>query len=528
MPHRVASFFRSSTENITTTAATALKSAATRRRDSSSRSAGTTRPRFSSRDLLADRAHSYASSVSDEGEEGIFAIGMPEITNTSSHSSHGSSAVAPSSNNNTTTHKKHRISLPFGRSSRDSHENASASLDWKIESPPIVFYGDADNSTGALVSGQLFLEVKEDWLEVDVFEASINVHVTHKKPFQTHCTDCANQLTELKKWRFLRQPTTLPRGTHQYPFSILLGGHLPASMETPLCSITYEFKAEAITSRSPTQASAGSCAPIRLEKTLDVRRSLPEPDAPHHSVRVFPPTNIKATTQYDQVVHPAGKHTMSLRLDGLSSTNHKTKTVEHWKLKKVTWRLEETIKTVAPACERHSPAQPTLSAPETQAAKKGVARSETRVLGDKPLFDGWKADYSGDGNVELEIEYGIVAAHRHLAHTPRYAGDSRSRDGTEVSHSLMVEMVVSKEWSPVGKPHLTTQTGTGRILRMHFSVSVSERAGLGVSWDNEAPPLYQDVPPSPPTYPDREGLIDYSNLEPLEAAERTSVEESHA
>jgi hypothetical protein len=37
--------------------------------------------------------------------------------------------------------------------------------------------------------------------------------------------------------------------------------------------------------------------------------------------------------------------------------------------------------------------------------------------------------------------------------------------------------------------------------------------------------MYQDVPPSPPTYPEGEGLIDYDSLEPLEA-ERQSVEEN--
>jgi arrestin-related trafficking adapter 1 len=227
MPHRVANFFRSSTENITTTAATALKTAATRRRDSSSRSAGTSRPRVSARDLLSDRALSYASSVSSEGEEGLFAIRMPEVTETStrtsSHSASGAPpAPAPASSagttttTTTTTHKKHRSLLPFGRSSRESHENASAGLDWKIESPPLIFYGDADNSTGALMSGQLLLEVKEEWLEVDVLEATMNVHVVQKRPFQHHCSNCANQHTELKKWTFLRQPTTLSRGKFRH------------------------------------------------------------------------------------------------------------------------------------------------------------------------------------------------------------------------------------------------------------------------------------------------------------------------
>jgi len=69
-----------------------------------------------------------------------------------------------------------------------------------------------------------------------------------------------------------------------------------------------------------------------------------------------------------------------------------------------------------------------------------------------------------------------------------------------VTHQLVVEMVVSQEWAPVNKPSLVTHTGVGRILRMHFGTILTERAGIGISWDNEAPPIYQDVPPSPPAY----------------------------
>ena len=35
---------------------------------------------------------------------------------------------------------------------------------------------------------------------------------------------------------------------------------------------------------------------------------------------------------------------------------------------------------------------------------------------------------------------------------------------------------------------------------MHFSSILTERGGIGISWDNEAPPIYQDVPESPPAY----------------------------
>jgi hypothetical protein len=91
----------------------------------------------------------------------------------------------------------------------------------------------------------------------------------------------------------------------------------------------------------------------------------------------------------------------------------------------------------------------------------------------------------------------------------------------------MVEMVVSQEYAQVGKPNLVTQTGVGRILRMHFATVLTDRAGLGISWDNEAPPVYQDVPPSPPSYMEEtrclaDGTIEEA-IEPLDSVLHSAV-----
>jgi hypothetical protein len=75
-----------------------------------------------------------------------------------------------------------------------------------------VFYGDAENSSGALVSGQLFLDVlREEGLDLESFTATLKIHVTHKRPFNAHCHDCANQYTELKSWNFLQRPVLLTK-----------------------------------------------------------------------------------------------------------------------------------------------------------------------------------------------------------------------------------------------------------------------------------------------------------------------------
>lgn len=99
-------------------------------------------------------------------------------------------------------------------------------LDWQLESPPIVMYGDPESSTGALLSGQLFLDVKDDALEIESLNATLNIHVTQKRPFANHCTDCANQYTELKTWCLLPHPLIMAKGriTHLLYLPALLSG----------------------------------------------------------------------------------------------------------------------------------------------------------------------------------------------------------------------------------------------------------------------------------------------------------------
>lgn len=416
--------------------------------------------------------------------------------------------------------KKNRLSIiPFVRSSSKDRTAPSSSpslaIEWRIESPPIVFHGSPQNSTGALVSGQMFLNVKQDVIELDAFTAVLNLHVLQKRPFQNHCTDCQSQVSNLKSWTFA-QKKTLTRGKHAFPFSVLLPGHLPATTDTPLVAIGYDFHADAVyISDSP------NTTPLRFQRPFIVKRSQPEPDLPHHSIRVFPPTNIKASAHYMTVVHPIGINHVTLRLDGLHSHNTKGKVIDIWKLKRLTWRLEETIKTIAPACDKHAQ---NVSAVDSEAGRKGLPRKDLRVLGEKQIHDGWKSNYTNsDGSIEMEFDYAVNARRPHSKQPVGVACDTRSGDGTEVTHSLLLELVMSKEYAQEGKPSISAPTGTGRILRMHYAVTMTDHAGLGVSWDEETPPVYQDVPGAPPGYGGELGeLIAYEELELLDA-QRGSV-----
>ena len=122
------------------------------------------------------------------------------------------------------THNRKRRRLPFSLSwpGKEEERPAPAVLKCVVESPPVVFHGASDQSTGALVSGLLVLEVLDERLEVDNLEASIVVKVFQKRPFQGHCGECSVAEEELKQWSFLRHPVTLLKGTRLSPCSVPL------------------------------------------------------------------------------------------------------------------------------------------------------------------------------------------------------------------------------------------------------------------------------------------------------------------
>lgn len=123
-----------------------------------------------------------------------------------------------------------------------------------------------------------------------------------------------------------------------------------------------------------------------------------------------------------------------------------------------------------------------------------MAHQDVRTIGSVEIKSGWKSDYSTpDGSIEMEFPFGIRPDSRPVC-------DMKAEDGTEVSHILVVEMIVAEEFAPIKRPTQITPTGAARVLRMHFNVTVTERSGLGISWDEEQPPLYENVPASPPGY----------------------------
>lgn len=400
-------------------------------------------------------------------------------------------------------HKRLSLSLISPKSSSNKlPQHQSATLDVLIESPPLVFYGPAASSTGALLSGQLILKIHEDSMAIEDFKMKLILEVTRKRPFHSHCPECSTSDEDLNSWTFLAGPATLRRGEHTFPFSFLLQGHLPATMKGALSNIDYVLRG-AITPKNG--------EPIKISQKLDVKRAIQPPETPRHSIRIFPPTNLTANCELPAIIHPIGETMVSMRIDGVVKRNVEAKSQTQWKLKRLTWRLDETQKTISPACPKHAAKLGTA-----EEGKKGIAHQDVRTIGQEEMKSGWKADYSSpDGSIELEFPFSIRSDAKPVC-------DMKTEDGTEVTHVLVVEMIVAEEWCPFKKLNQCTPTGAARVLRMHFNTQVTERAGLGISWDEEQPPLYENVPASPPAYGvaepyDGEPIPDYDDLEPLDS-----------
>lgn len=209
MPHRVVDFFRASTHTFENqVSGLAKKTHSSNRRRDSPNGRGT-RERS---ELLA----AYVSSEEDTEERDAHA---PPYTPRVKMADSRTNSLSSDSHSNSHKEKEHghhhRISFPgihFGRSNKESYVHRPATLDWKLESPPIIMYGTPDTSSGALLSGQLFLDIKEEALEIDSLVATLNIRITQKRPFANHCNDCASQCTELKKWCLLEHPLVMTKG----------------------------------------------------------------------------------------------------------------------------------------------------------------------------------------------------------------------------------------------------------------------------------------------------------------------------
>lgn len=403
------------------------------------------------------------------------------------------------------------------RNSKDEPAAPTAKLDVLVESPPLVCYGSPANSTGALFSGRLRVAISELAGEVvlNQFDVRIVSKTTTRKPVSSHCSGCVTRTDELTHMNFLADNLTLKAGDHDFPFSYLFPGHLPASCDASLGRVEYFVMAYA-------KSTTGE--EFNLQMPLNVRRAL-LPGNDKSSIRIFPPTNLTGRVVLPSVVHPIGQFPIEMTLSGVVDKGDETQT--RWRLRKMMWRIEEHQKIVSTACQKH--------AHKIGGEGKGVLHQETRVIGHNEEKSGWKTDFdTAGGEISMQFEASINP-------TTNPVCDMAAPGGLEVKHNLVIELIVAEEFCQNRNTRTITPTGAARVLRMQFNLHVTERSGLGISWDEEMPPIYEDVPASPPGYAklddtrsvieDYRGsplpLPDYDELERMESL-RLDSDSSHS
>jgi hypothetical protein len=319
----------------------------------------------------------------------------------------------------------------------------------------------------------------------------------------------------MKKWNFAPEPLTLDVGERKFPVSYLFEGKLPATTHSHLCMIDYHFIVNVKTKDGHD---------IRFSKTIELRRAI-HPGNDRNSVRVFPPTNVTANLTHNPVIYETGDIPIVLKLDGMARTEKANQL--RWRMRRLVWRIEESEKIVSNPCPKHVDKVP--------AGSSGIQHEYTRIIGEAELDrvkTPWKTDLSA-GEVYCEFTAQLNAT-RKATHD-----ESTPERGILISHALILEMVVVEEAAPLRRLNQGVPTGVARVLRATFPLTLTERAGLGVAWDEETPPVYQDVPPSPPRYhntsadtvaldelANEPGFEDLRLGEPLDPARATAVRAS--
>lgn len=325
------------------------------------------------------------------------------------------------------------------------------------------------------MSGNLKITILSKTLDLEQVKMELIAHISTRRPIHPNCKACKSRQTIMKTWNFFEHSTTLPHGTHLYPFSYLFSGSLPATTSSALASIDYELVATIYPRVGQYKAMVAN-RPLKLGRSI-----LPGLDKT--SQRVFPPTTLNAILTMPNICNPGSHFMGSLAFTGIQVEG------KRWKLKKVNWRIDENAKAISPACKAHRSRIP------GNENKGGIEYADTRIVGAGDIREGWKSDWTAHegGRIEMEVEFST-----HIAAKPACDVDDAGEDGSGivVSHVMVVEAVVFEVAISNHNGNIVESlpNGSARVLRMQFPIVMTDRSGLGISWDNEIPPMYRDIP----------------------------------
>ena len=374
-------------------------------------------------------------------------------------------------------------------------------IEMQIESPPLVSYGAPQDSSGALLSGIISVRKHVNSpVALKMFKMRLLQDTTTLKPLNVRCRQCTTSTTEIRVWNLVSQPREMMASDDimGFPFSHLLAGGLPASMRSPLATVSYRL--EAVLERTSTDDHHHHHPPLIFTRTLPLARSILKSGL-KQSQRIFPPTSLIATAFLPHVIYP---NQMDIPVDlvvGGLYINPKLR----WSIRKVNWRVDELAKVMFPVCSQH-----TNLVPSTAVFENGsLLHQDVRQLTCGDLRSGWEILPLGeaDGGDVTKTQARMTL---HVCTTS--AECNMDSDKASVSHAFVIEIVVGEEvlHPAIAKAKTASQSlgkwqpsGAARVLRMTYNLIVTARGGLGISWDEEIPPKYDDIASNTPPPFDR-------------------------
>ncbi|KAI5950412.1 LDB19 [Candida margitis] len=263
------------------------------------------------------------------------------LTPINSTASSSSSSITPTRSNTGRTIK----------TSSSLNTPSAYTLSIALESPPIILYGSPSESTGSIISGLLRLITTSE-IELEQVTLTLRQTMRYTKPFLipnsssiANCKDCTHRTEELARWDVLTSHFKFNAGNHAYPFSHLLPGSLPPTSKLGSSNSHSFIKYDLIAEVTANDASQNK----RLVLPINISRSnLRGPD--RNSLRVFPPTEVTASAVLPNVVYPKSTFPIELKLDNLVNPSQQRR----WRMRKLTWRIEENIKIKAHVCQKHA------------------------------------------------------------------------------------------------------------------------------------------------------------------------------
>lgn len=213
-------------------------------------------------------------------------------------------------------------------------------------------------------------------IKISSVTLSLVQRIVFQKPFVpdssviNSCVNCKTKTTKLKTWNIQSESIEKSIGKHSYPFSYLIPGSVPSTCSLGLSAetqIKYELVAVA-TYIEPKTSTNGTRKERKLQLSLPVpvtRSILRGPDK--NSLRVFPPTELTAAAVLPNVVYPKSTFPLEMKLDGVSSSDRR------WRMRKLSWRIEETTRVRSNACDVH---KKNLSDLEKHVKQKEIERNK--------------------------------------------------------------------------------------------------------------------------------------------------------